>query len=134
MALQIVVTHSGGKKIDATVGGFTINTDQSKEAGGEGAAPEPFVLFLSALATCAGIYVVGFCEARGIPTEGIRLVQDHSFDEKTGKLLAVKLDVVVPPSFPEKYRAAVERVAGLCAVKKAIENPPSFEIAAVVDS
>ena len=129
MALEIVVTHAGGKKVVAKMERFEIPTDQAVESGGEGSAPEPFMYFLSSLATCAGIYVVGFCEARDIPTDGIRLVQDHDFDEKTGKLTRVSLTVEVPPGFPEKYHKAVARVAGLCTVKRVVENPPRFDIA-----
>jgi ribosomal protein S12 methylthiotransferase accessory factor len=131
MALEIEVTHGGGKKIDARVNGFTIHTDQIPKAGGEGSAPEPFMLFLSSLATCAGIYVIGFCQARDIPTDGIKLTQDHVFDEKKGKLTEIKLKVHLPESFPEKYRDAVLRAAALCTVKKTIENPPEMTVEAV---
>ena len=40
----------------------------------------------------------------------------------------VKLDIQLPPEFPEKYKKAVIRSADQCAVKKHFENPPSFEI------
>jgi ribosomal protein S12 methylthiotransferase accessory factor len=133
MALTIEVNHGGGKKIDAAFGKFTINTDQSVKVGGEESAPEPFAYFLASLATCAGIYVIGFCQARELPTDGIRLTQDHTFDEKTGKLLGVELRIQVPESFPEKYRVPLERVAAKCAVKKVIENPPEFDIKTVVE-
>ena len=128
MALEIIATHGGGKKIEAAVNGFTIQTDQHPKVGGEGSAPEPYMYFLASLATCAGIYVMGFCEARNIPTDGIRVLQDHDFDPKTGKLLKIRLKVEVPPEFPEKYRAAVGRAARSCAVKKTIEAPPEFEV------
>ena len=132
MALEIVVTPEGGKKIDARFSGFTVHTDQSREGGGEGSAPEPFMYFLASLATCAGIYVVGFCQARDIPTDGIRLVQGHEFDEKTHRLTRVRIDVEVPPGFPDKYVKALERVASQCTVKRTIENPPEFVVEARV--
>ncbi|MDX9999718.1 MAG: OsmC family protein [Polyangia bacterium] len=128
MALEIQVTHSGNKKIDARLNGFTIQTDQSPRAGGDGSAPEPFALFLASLATCAGIYVVSFCQARSIPTEGIRLVQDHDFDPRTGKLTRVSLTVELPETFPEKYREAVLRAASFCTVKKTLESPPEMQV------
>ncbi len=128
MALEIVVTHGGKKKIDAQVGGFTIHTDQHPDHGGDGEAPEPFTLFLSSLATCAGIYVVGFCQARDISTDGIRLVQDHKFDEKTGRLLGIDLRVEVPPEFPEKYHKSLIKAAKYCAVKRTMEEPPPMEV------
>lgn len=131
MALEIEVTHGGGKKIDATANGFTIHTDQSPRGGGEGSAPEPYLLFLSSLATCAGIYVIGFCQARGIPTDGIKIVQDHTFDPVKGGLKAIDLRIELPASFPEKYRSAVEKAAAMCAVKKTLENPPEMRVASV---
>ena len=57
--MEIEVSFPGGKRVDATFGGFTIRTDQPVSAGGQGSAPEPSALFLASLATCAGIYVVG---------------------------------------------------------------------------
>lgn len=128
MALEIQVTHGGGKKIDAQINGFTVRTDQSPKVGGDGSALEPFALFLTSLATCAGIYVVGFCQARNISTEGLRIVQDHDFDPKTGKLTRILLKVELPPGFPEKYRDAVLRAAASCTVKKTIESPPEMVV------
>jgi ribosomal protein S12 methylthiotransferase accessory factor len=133
MAHEIVVTHVGNKKIDATVNGFTIHTDQHKDDGGDSSAPEPYTLFLSSLATCAGMYVVGFCQTRDIPTEGIRLVQDHSFDDKTGLLLGINIRVEVPPSFPEKYHKALIKAAKYCTVKKTLEEPPPMEVSLMVE-
>ena len=62
----VKVSFPDGKKIDATIGEFTINTDQKKENGGDESAPEPFQLFLASIATCAGIYALNFCQARHI--------------------------------------------------------------------
>lgn len=44
MTMQVV--FPGGKRVNALYKGFTIETDQSREGGGGGAAPEPFDLFL----------------------------------------------------------------------------------------
>lgn len=126
--MEIVVTLPGGKRVDAQVGGFTLRTDQPVERGGEGSAPEPFSLFLASIATCAGIYVVGFCNARNIPTEGIRIVERTENDPETGRLRRVSLEIQVPPEFPERYREAVARAAGACKVKKTLADPPAFEV------
>jgi putative redox protein len=40
----------------------------------------------------------------------------------------VSLSIKVPAGFPAKYRQALVRAAGLCAVKKAIADPPEFQI------
>jgi len=126
--MEITITFPGGKRVDAEVPGHTIRTDQSPAAGGAGSAPEPFVHFIASIGTCAGIYVLGYCQARGIPTDGIRLVQRAEFDAATHRLSKVAIDVQVPPSFPEKHLQGVMHAANHCAVKKAILNPPEFEV------
>ena len=128
---EMVVSFPGGKRVDASYGEFTVATDQSVEGGGNGSAPEPFGLFLASLATCAGIYVLGFCQKRGIPTDGVRLVQRLERNEEK-KIETVAITIEVPPGFPEKYHPALERVAAKCAVKKMMESPPEFTIATVV--
>jgi hypothetical protein len=43
-------------------------------------------------------------------------------------LSKINLDIQLPPDFPEKYKTAVIRAADQCAVKKHLENPPTFEV------
>jgi len=124
----MTIDFPGGARVDAHFGNFTVMTDQPPSGGGEGSAPTPFAMFLSSLGTCAGIYVLGFCRQRGLPSEGIRIIQRMETNPITGMTNKVELEIQVPPTFPEKYRAALIHSAELCAVKKHIENPPEFEI------
>jgi putative redox protein len=131
--MDIVVSFPGGQRVDAVLGPFTVHTDQPIVAGGDASAPAPFDLFLTSLATCAGLYVVAFCRARAIPTEGISLVQHVEVDPETHLPRAIRQVVRLPASFPEKYRAAIARAAEGCKVKKAIASAPHIEVTAVVD-
>jgi len=130
-ASEIVVTLPGGRRVDALVGRHVVRTDQPIDNGGEDTAPSPFEHFLAAIGTCAGIFVQGFCAKRSLPTEGIRIVQRPSY-AADGTLTGVDLDIQVPPSFPEKYREALVRVADQCSVKKAIQAQPRFQVRTVV--
>ena len=132
--MEMTINFPGGKRVDAQVNGHVIRTDQAPSAGGSGSAPEPFAYFLASIGTCAGIYVLGFCQARNIPTEGIRLRQRIEHDQAKNRLTHVKIDIELPPDFPEGYRDAVRRAAEYCAVKKAILDPPVFEITTRVSS
>ena len=127
---RIRITFPGGKRVNADFGTHVVKTDQSAEHGGDGSAPEPFELFLASLATCAGLYVLGFCQARSISTEGIELVQSHRFDPATHRLERVELEILLPVTFPEKYRPAIERAAAGCKVKKALLTPPEVVVSA----
>ena len=121
--MEMIIDFPGGSRVDAHFGQFTVATDQPPAAS----APTPFAVFLSSIGTCAGIYVLGFCQQRGLPTDGIRIVQRiHS--SFTGMVEKIDLEIQVPESFPEKYRDSLIRSAELCAVKKHLENPPKFEI------
>lgn len=130
-ATEIVVTLPGGRRVDAQLPGHVVRTDQPRDQGGEDSAPSPFQLFLASLATCAGIFVQGFCAKRELPTEGIRILERPRYGAD-GALAAIDLDIEVPPSFPEKYREALVRVADQCSVKKAIQARPEFAVRTVV--
>jgi putative redox protein len=126
--MEINVSYGGGMKVNAEFKHFTINTDQSKKAGGEETAPEPFAYFLSSLATCAGFFVLRFCQTRNISTEGIRLRQSNDWDKKTGRIENIQLEIELPSSFPEKYAPALIRATNECSVKKALMNPPNIDV------
>ena len=66
---EMKISFPGNKKVFADYGGFTIETDQTKQEGGDGSAPEPFSLFLASIGTCAGIYVLSFCRERKLDTK-----------------------------------------------------------------
>lgn len=127
---RVRVSFPGGKRVDATVGDQTIRTDQAVAHGGQGSAAEPFDLFLASLATCAGLYVLIFCQKRDIPTDQLSLVQDQVFED--GRLLGIRLSVVVPAEFPAKYLDAVRAAAASCRVKKTLSDPPDVEVVVVV--
>lgn len=122
--MEMMIDFPGGARVDAHFGPFTIQTDQPPVAS----APTPFATFLASLGACAGIYVLGFCQQRGLPTEGIRIIQRMHTDMLSGMVGKVDLEIQVPPTFPEKYRDALVRAAEQCAVKKHFEKPPKFEI------
>ena len=122
--MEMIIDFPGGSRVDAHFGQFTVHTDQPPQAS----APTPFATFLASLGTCAGIYVLGFCQQRGISTEGIRIVQRMANDPLSGMVGKIGLEIQVPPSFPEKYLPALVRSAEQCAVKKHLENPPKFDV------
>ncbi len=127
--MEMIIDFPGGARVDAHFGPFTVPTDQPSY-NEQASAPTPFATFLASIGTCAGIYVLGFCQQRGISAEGVRLVQSLEVNRMTGMVSKIKLDIQLPPTFPEKYKSAVIRAADQCAVKKHFENPPKFEIEA----
>jgi ribosomal protein S12 methylthiotransferase accessory factor len=126
--MEMMIDFPGGARVDAHFGPFSVQTDQPPMGGGEGSAPTPFALFLASIGTCAGIYVLGFCRQRGLPVDGIRIVQRMQSNPANGMVGQVDLEIQVPEGFPEKYRSSLVRSAELCAVKKHFEQSPRFNI------
>ncbi|MFW6054769.1 MAG: OsmC family protein [Thermodesulfobacteriota bacterium] len=125
---EMKISFPGGIKVNADYKGFSIATDQPKEEGGEDSAPEPYDLFLASIGTCAGIYVLSFCRERDLDIEGLRMSLQAEKDEKTRLFSKVRLNIHLPPGFPEKYAKAVKRAAGLCTVKRSLADPPDIEV------
>jgi ribosomal protein S12 methylthiotransferase accessory factor len=122
--MEMIIDFPGGSRVDAHFDNFTIPTDQPPVAS----APTPFDTFLSSIGTCAGIYVLGFCKQRNLPTEGIRIVQRMHSSPTSHMVEKIDLEIQIPAGFPEKYRASLINSAELCKVKKHLEHPPKFEV------
>jgi len=120
--VNLKVTFPGNLRVDAEYGPFTIPTNQ------DGTAPPPWALFLASIGTCAGIYVLSFCKQRGLPTDGLEIIQKMDSDPFTNMIKKITLDIHLPAGFPEKYKAAIIRSADQCAVKQHMIEPPQFEI------
>ncbi|WP_319406712.1 OsmC family protein [uncultured Desulfosarcina sp.] len=128
--MEMQVNFPGGKRVNSIYKGFTVETDQPPSEGGDGSAPEPYDLFLSSMGTCAGVYIVYFCESRNIPTEGISMTLRFERNESSHLVEKIAMDIRLPTGFPEKYRKAVIRAAAMCTVKRTLAQPPEIEITA----
>ena len=126
--IEMEIYFDGNKKVNANLNGNIIKTDQPIQGGGDGTAPSPFDLFLASIGTCAGIYVKGFCDQRGLSTDGIKIIQHMNFNPSTRLIDKIDLEIQVPKDFPDKYKEAVINSANLCAVKKHLQNPPQFTV------
>lgn len=126
--MDMIIDFPGGARVDAHFGPYTVATDQPPAGGGRGMAPTPFAVFLSSLGTCAGIYVLGFCRQRNLPTENIRIVQRVHANPSSGLMDRVEMEIQVPPEIPEKYHKALIMSAELCKVKQQMAAPPEFII------
>ena len=124
------IEFPGGVRVDALHEGFRIRTDQPLSHGGGGTAPSPFDLFLASIGTCAGFYALQFLRQRGLETDGLSLTLIPERDAEKKLVTRITIDVIVPGSFPEKYRDALVRAVGHCSVKRHLAQAPTFEVVA----
>ena len=124
------ISFPGGKQVQAEYRGFTILTDHPKPAGGDGSAPSPFDLFLASIGTCAGYYVLAFCQQRDIPTDEIELSLNVNRNNERHMIERIDVSISLPESFPERYVAACIKSAEQCAVKRHLQEPPEIVLTA----
>jgi ribosomal protein S12 methylthiotransferase accessory factor len=125
---RIKVAFAGGKRIDALVGDFHIQTDQPAKYGGDAEAPAPFDLFLASIATCAGIFAWNFCEIRKLPTDGMALDMVCVDDAQKKMIGEIRFQLTLPEDFPEKYRQGIVRAMEQCTVKRHMQQAPAFSV------
>jgi ribosomal protein S12 methylthiotransferase accessory factor len=125
--MAMTISFPGGVAVDATFKGHTIRTDQPAPLGGD-AAPSPFDLFLASIGTCMGFYALRFCQERKIATDGLALDVEPVRDPDGKRVATMKITLRLPDEFPEKYSEAIQRAIDHCAVKRAMSEPPEFEL------
>jgi ribosomal protein S12 methylthiotransferase accessory factor len=118
----------GGLAVSARFRGQETVTDQPVKAGGGGTAPPPFDLFLASIGTCAGFYALRFCQSRGIATEELAVTLEPVRDPAGRRVGSIRIELRLPPEFPERYCSAILRAVDQCAVKRHILEPPEFVV------
>lgn len=128
MEKKISVSFPGNKRVDATFGGFTVQTDQLPHNGGDGSAPQPFDLFFVALATCAGISALDYCHEHALATEGLDVTLVAQRHPKEPRYDQVRIEVTLPPSLPTEHVQPLLAEVENCSVKRHVLEPPTFEV------
>ena len=129
---DMMITFPGGKKVDVEYKGFVIKTDQPVYQGGDGTAPAPFDLFMASIATCAGYYVLAFCQRRDLSHEGLSVVMKKERNPETKRIDKIIIHIHLPADFPEKYKTAVIKSVNSCSVKIHMQRPPEFDVQAFI--
>ena len=122
------VSHEGGVKFRAAVRGHDVLTDQPVGAGGEDSAVTPLELIAVALGSCVALYIVQFCQVRGLATAGLRVEVGQQTSKSPYRVSRYDVNVVLPDGFPEQYRVAVERVARSCPAHNTLQHSPEIRV------
>ena len=127
MTASMEINFPGGRKVNSDYKGFRIQTDQSKEDGGDNSAPTPSDLFFAAIGACMGLYALDFCVLRKIDPDQLKLTVDLQSNEKNHMVEKMIFNLNLGPEFPQKYTSALIRSIKLCYLKQHFEKPPQFE-------
>lgn len=130
--MKMRISFPGGAAVNAEFDDHTVRTDQLPKHGGNGAAAQPFDLFLASIGTCAGLYALRFCQKRDIDTRDLKVSLEATRNPDGKRVELIAINVELPPEFPEKYRDAIVRAIDQCAVKRHILEPPEFKVEVAV--
>ena len=110
----------------------TLIIDEPKEAGGDGAGPDPYTLLLSALGGCISMTVTLYARRKGWPMERVtvRLRQQriHAKDcieceqDTEGYVHRIERSVTVEGDLTEEQRARLQEIAHKCPVHKTLTS------------
>ncbi len=85
----------------------------------------PYHMMASGLATCTYSVLQSWATNAGIPADDLALEVGWSFAEDPHRVGRMEVDIQWP-SLPEPRRAAAVRAAGLCPVKKTLQQAPEI--------
>lgn len=129
--MEIKVNFLDNLRIEAKFDDFSIVADQPIRYKGDGSAPSPFDYFLASSAMCAAYFIKVYCNARDIPTDGIRVAQNNIVDPENRYNQIFKIQVEIPEHISERDREGMLRAVDRCTVKKVIQTGPDFQLETV---
>ncbi|CAM3985880.1 OsmC domain/YcaO domain-containing protein [Pseudoalteromonas byunsanensis] len=129
--MEIKVDFLDNLRLEAKFDDFSVIADQPIRYKGDGSAPSPFDYFLASSALCAAYFVKVYCNAREIPTEGIRLSQNNIVDPENRYNQIFQIQVELPENISDKDREGILRSIDRCTVKKVVQTGPEFKIETV---
>lgn len=126
--MQVKVRFLDNLRLEASFDDFTVISDQPVRYKGDGTAPGPFDYFLASSALCAAYFARAYCNARGIPTEDINIVQDNIIDPENRYQQTFRIQAELPEGVSEKDRKGIISAMGRCTVKRVIQNELDFQV------
>jgi putative redox protein len=110
----------------------TLIIDEPKEAGGDGAGPDPYTLLLSALGGCISMTIMLYARRKGWPVERVtvRLRQQriHAKDcaeceqSTEGYVHRIERAVAVEGDLTDEQRTRLQEIAHKCPVHKTLTS------------
>jgi putative redox protein len=123
------IKYIDGRKFSAQNRTHTIIIDQPKEGGGEDKGPTPPEIFVDALGSCIGVYVLAFCRNTGLDPGGMKIILDwEKAIDKPARIQKISVKIELPNTDPGPRKAALLKVAESCLIHETIKHQPEITI------
>jgi uncharacterized OsmC-like protein len=121
--MELNVAFPGTRPVEREDEAFVLRTDKMVLWSPQVPDPNPLGLVMSSLGMCSGGELQAFCKTRDLPTEDVGLRLSADVDEKTGRVPEIRVEVLLPSTFPEQYLEPCQRAVSHCNVKRHLEEP-----------
>lgn len=125
---SVSVVYKGGIKFEASSGKHQVIVDLPAEKGGTDAGMAPPDLFISALGTCIGVYVVRYCQNAKIDAEGCVISLDWRLSDDKRSIAAVEAKIHLPKAEPGPRARAVLEAARSCLIHNTLHGDLNVDI------
>ena len=124
------VRYVSGKKFIARNRAHTVTIDLPEGFGGKDEGPTPPEIFMDSLASCVGVYVVGYCNRAGLNTEGLTISVDWKKELKEKPYYIKKIDVKIalPNAEVGSRKEELLSIANSCLIHETLERKPQVNI------
>lgn len=121
--------YDGGDRLEISVRGHQILTDQPLDAGGSDQGPTPTELLVGSLVSCMGFYAQRFLRRNGIDPSGLHVSATFTTTtERPHRVAGIDVAVSLPPATPERLVSAVRRVMETCTVHNTLREEPAITL------
>ena len=126
---EMQVEYKGGWEFRADSRSHSIIIDLPAQMKGEDKGMTPPELFIASLASCVGVYVVDYCKAQNISTDGLKVVANYE-DVEGGpaRIGKISLEIVMPGGVPQEHRNPLMKMAAQCKVHNTICTLPDIRM------
>ena len=123
------IKYIDGKKFSAHNRAHTIIIDQPKEAGGQDQGPTPPEVFIDALGSCIGMYVLAFCKNTGLGPNGMKIILEwEKSNDKPSRIKSINAKIELPSANVGARKAALLKTAESCLIHETIKHQPEINI------
>jgi len=123
------IKYIDGKRFSAENRTHAVIIDQPKDNGGQDTGPTPPELFIDALGSCIGVYVLGFCRNTGLNPEGMKIALDwEKAIDKPARIKSIKAKISLPMADIGLRKAALLKVAEACLIHETIKHQLEINI------
>ena len=131
---EISVRHLGGDRLELSVPGHVLMSDQPVEGGGADTAPTPTELFVGSLAGCVAFYAHRYLVRHQLPTDGLGVTATYLMASRPARVSEIAVDIDLPENVPAERREGLLAVASHCTVHNTLDDPPVVRISLAADT